>query len=96
MVTPIPSVFIKGRFIQDNFMLVQQTAQFLHQQKQSHILLKLDISKAFDSVSWSFLLVVLQHMGFRQVWRHIIARWHLLYQSNHKTQVIWKVRGGLL
>jgi hypothetical protein len=27
------SAFIKKRFIQDNFMLVQQTARFLHQQK---------------------------------------------------------------
>jgi hypothetical protein len=29
MVSPIQSAFIKGRFIQDNFMLVQQTARFL-------------------------------------------------------------------
>jgi hypothetical protein len=27
------STFIKSRFIHDNFMLVQQTARFLHQQK---------------------------------------------------------------
>ena len=31
MVSPNQSAFIKGRFIQDNFMLVQQTARFLHQ-----------------------------------------------------------------
>jgi hypothetical protein len=31
MVSPIQSAFIKGHFIQDNFMLVQQTARFLHQ-----------------------------------------------------------------
>jgi spore maturation protein SpmA len=33
MVSPIQSAFIKGRFIQDNFMLVQQMTRFLHQQK---------------------------------------------------------------
>lgn len=37
------SVFIKVCSIQDNFMLVQQTARFLHAQKQSRILIKLDI-----------------------------------------------------
>jgi hypothetical protein len=55
MVSPIKSAFIKGHFIQDNFVLVQQTAKFLQQQNQPRILLKLDISKAFDSVSWPFL-----------------------------------------
>jgi hypothetical protein len=64
LVTTNQSAFIKGRFIQDNFMMVQQTARFLHAQKQSWILLKLDISKAFDSVSWAFLLEILEHMGF--------------------------------
>jgi hypothetical protein len=33
MVSLNQSTFIKSRFIQDNFMLVQQTARFLHQQK---------------------------------------------------------------
>jgi len=33
-------------------MLVQHTTKFLHQQKQARLLLKLDITKAFDTVSW--------------------------------------------
>ena len=84
MVSPVQSAFIKGRFIQDNFMLVQQTARYLHQQKEPRILLKLDISKAFDSVSWPFLLEILQHLGFGQIWRDIISG--LLYTST--TQVL--------
>jgi hypothetical protein len=73
MVSPNQSAFIKGRFIQDNFMLVQQTTRFLHQHKLPRILLKLDISKAFDSVSWPFLLEVLQHLGFGQILRDVIS-----------------------
>lgn len=73
MVSPNQSAFIKGRSIQDNFMLVQQTARFLHQQKQARLLLKLDISKAFDSVSWPFLLEVLQKLGFGQIWCDILS-----------------------
>ena len=84
MVSPIQSAFIKGRFIQDIFMLVQQTARLLHQQKQPRILLKLHISKAFDSVSWPFLLEVLQQLGFGQLWRDIISG--LL--SSSSTQVL--------
>ena len=33
LVSPNQSAFIKGRFILDNFMLVQHTTKFLHQQK---------------------------------------------------------------
>jgi len=84
IVSPYQSAFIKGRFIQDNFMLVQQTARFLHQQKQPRILLKLDISKAFDSVSWPFLPEILQQLGFGQIWRDIISG--LL--SSSSTQVL--------
>jgi hypothetical protein len=85
MVSPIQSAFIKGRFIQDNFVLVQQMAKFLQQQNQPCILLKLDISKTFDSVSWPFLLEVMRHMGFGQIWRDIISG--LLYSASTRELV---------
>uniref|UniRef100_A0A0A9I2I4 Reverse transcriptase domain-containing protein n=1 Tax=Arundo donax TaxID=35708 RepID=A0A0A9I2I4_ARUDO len=59
MILANQSAFIRGRCICDNFLLVQQMAKFLHGKKQQHTLLKLNITKAFDSVSWPFLLEVL-------------------------------------
>jgi hypothetical protein len=53
MVSLRQSAFIHGRFIQDNFMLVQQTTR-LHQQKRTRNLLKVDIIKAFDSYLLAF------------------------------------------
>jgi len=73
MVSPNQSAFIKKRFIQDNYMLVQQTVRFLHSQKQPRLLLKLDITKAFDSVSWSFLMEVLRKLGFGSRWRDLLC-----------------------
>jgi len=73
MVSPNQSAFIKKRFIQDNFMMVQQTVRFLHSQKQPRILLKLDITKAFDSVSWAFLLELLGKLGFGPRWRDLLS-----------------------
>lgn len=58
------SAFIQGRSIHDNFMLVQHMAKFFHSRGHSRLLLKLDITKAFDSVSWDFLLEILNHLGF--------------------------------
>lgn len=71
MVSINQSAFVKGRSIQDNFLMVQQIDRSLHSKKEPHILLKLDISKAFDSVSWSFFIDILQHLGFGRTWCNI-------------------------
>jgi hypothetical protein len=33
------------------------------------VLLKIDLTKAFDLVAWPFLLEVLEHTGFPTYWR---------------------------
>ncbi|WVZ64360.1 LOW QUALITY PROTEIN: hypothetical protein U9M48_013890 [Paspalum notatum var. saurae] len=73
-----------GRNIHDNFLFVQQMVKSLYAKKEAHILLKLDISKAFDSVSWSFLLEVLQQRGFGQRWRNLMC----LLLSTSSTQIL--------
>ena len=73
MVATNQSAFIRGRCIHDNFMLVQQTIKVLHRRKISSLFLKLDISKAFDSVAWTFLLEILSHLGFGASWCTLIA-----------------------
>jgi len=67
------SAFIRERCIHVNFILVQQTVKVLHRFKVPSLFLKLDIAKAFDSVSWSFLLEVLQHLGFGPSWCNLVA-----------------------
>ena len=56
----------------------------LHSKKEAHILLKLDISKAFDSVSWSFLIEVLKHLGFGQKWCNLLC----LVLSTSSTRIL--------
>jgi hypothetical protein len=45
------SAFIGGRCIHDNFILVQQSIKLFHKLKVPSLFLKLDISKAFDTIS---------------------------------------------
>ena len=90
MVAANQSAFIQGRCIHDNFMLVQQTIKVLHRCKISSLFLKLDISKAFDSVSWSFLLEILSHLGFGATWRSLL--YNLLRSAS--TQVMLNCEPG--
>jgi hypothetical protein len=41
---------VKGRYIQDNFRLGQSSAKLLHARKKPAVLLKVDITRAFDSL----------------------------------------------
>jgi hypothetical protein len=67
------SAFIKGRCIQDNFLYVRGLARHYHRNKTPMCLLKLDISKAFDSVSWEYLLELMGKRGFSRRWTNWIA-----------------------
>lgn len=62
------SAFIRGRSIHDNFMYVRNMVRKHHRTKRPILLFKLDISKAFDSVRWDYLLALLQNIGFPPKW----------------------------
>ena len=83
------SAFIRGRLIHENFKDVQLTAKVLHQKKKPAALLKIDISKAFDTVNWRFLIDLLQHMGFSRRWQN----WISLILLTDSTKII--VNGSL-
>ncbi len=54
------SAFLPGRDIHDNILLAQELLQHLDRKVHGHnMILKLDLMKAFDRVSWSFLLLLL-------------------------------------
>uniref|UniRef100_A0A453NMC8 Reverse transcriptase domain-containing protein n=1 Tax=Aegilops tauschii subsp. strangulata TaxID=200361 RepID=A0A453NMC8_AEGTS len=46
------NAFIPARSLHDNFVLVRQSLKLLHQLKALRIMLKLDLTRAFDSISW--------------------------------------------
>jgi hypothetical protein len=61
-------------------MLVRQVARRINQRKLLGVLIKLDITHAFNSISWSFLMEVLRHLGFGERYLHWVAM--LLYTAN--------------
>jgi hypothetical protein len=73
LVSKCQSAFIKRRNIHDNFLYVQNIVRTMQKMKLPMLFLKLDIHKAFDTVSWSYLLEVLQALGFGPRWREWVS-----------------------
>lgn len=63
-IEPNQSAFVKGRLLLENVILATKIVNGYHLPIISdRSTLKLDISKAFDTVKWNFITSVLQAMG---------------------------------
>lgn len=60
------TAFILERYITDNILIVHELLHSLTSKKlaMDYMALKLDITKAFDKVEWSYLDAVIERMGF--------------------------------
>eukprot|EP00253_Pinus_taeda_P015714 PITA_15714 len=62
------SGYMEGRQILDNILLAQEMIHSLHSRKEAGMLMQLDLSKAYDKVSWKYLEAVLKAFGFCRTW----------------------------
>ncbi|XP_026417308.1 uncharacterized protein LOC113312787 [Papaver somniferum] len=66
IISPFQSAFVPGRAIQDNIIIAHEMVHTMkHKEGNSDSMaLKLDLSKAFDRLEWSFILGMLKKLGF--------------------------------
>ncbi|XP_019226229.1 PREDICTED: uncharacterized protein LOC109207710 [Nicotiana attenuata] len=71
------SGFVKGRSIFENILLTQEIVTDIRLRgKPANVVIKLDMAKAYDRVSWKYLLHVVRKMRFAEQFINMI--WNLL------------------
>ncbi|XP_042518494.1 uncharacterized protein LOC122092222 [Macadamia integrifolia] len=82
-------VFQKGKIISSNISLASELANLMHSAVRGGGMgLKLDVQKAYDSLSWKFLFASLVKFGFSDKW----ISWIQLLLSSSRLSVL--VNGG--
>eukprot|EP00253_Pinus_taeda_P015835 PITA_15835 len=68
IISPEQSGYVEGRQITDGIILTHEIIHSLKQSKKPGMLLKIDLSKAFDSISWEYMQKILKAFGFAPFW----------------------------
>ena len=68
VISTVQNAFVEGRQILDAALIANEGVTSWLRKKESGLLCKLDITKAYDHISWDFILTVLEKMGFRSRW----------------------------
>ncbi|KAF5442887.1 hypothetical protein F2P56_035499 [Juglans regia] len=72
------SAFVPGRMISDNTIVAYELMHSMQNRRKKHkeafMALKLDMSKAYDRLEWSFIQQVLQRMGFAKEWIELVMQ----------------------
>ncbi|XP_069145607.1 uncharacterized protein [Solanum lycopersicum] len=93
------SGFVKGRSISENIMFAKE---IIHQIKKpnirSNVIIKLDMAKAYDRVSWSYICLVLRKMGFNEVfidmvWTIMANNWFSIIVNGKRYGFFRSTRG---
>ncbi|XP_019085582.1 PREDICTED: uncharacterized protein LOC109126472 [Camelina sativa] len=72
-ISPNQSAFVKDRLLMENLLLATELVKDYHKDSVSpRCAMKIDISKAFDSVQWSFLINTLRALDFPDTYIHWI------------------------
>lgn len=68
IISPEQTCFVEGRKILDGLVVTQETIHSLKQRNRRSMMIKLDLSKAYDHLNWNYLKVILSAFGFSRRW----------------------------
>lgn len=90
VVSKAQNAFIEGKQILDASIIANETIDLISKSNDCGILCKFGIKNVYDNINWSFLLLVLKNMSFREKW----IRWMKRCISNASFSIL--VNGTLV
>ena len=69
LISDSQNAFVKGRQILDSILIASECIDSRLKSGVPDVLCKLDVEKAYDHVSWDFLMYMLQCCSFSEKWR---------------------------
>jgi hypothetical protein len=68
IISKTQTAFLPGRNILEGVVILHETLHKMRRKKKKGIVMKLDFEKAYDKVSWPFLMEVLERKNFPIKW----------------------------
>lgn len=99
IISPNQAGFIKGRSIVENVLLAQEIIRDINRRKKHiNVVVKLNMAKAYDRMSWVFLTKVLRKFGFAEsiidmVWRLVYNNWYTVLINGQSFGFFQSTRG---
>lgn len=92
--------FIRGRQIFDGILTANKIVNWLKKKQKEGALFKVDFSKAYDSIRWSFLDYMLKQLGFGTKTRgwlmHCVQTTSIYVFVNGSTTTPFKIQKGVI
>lgn len=80
-------------------MVVNEIVDLVKRKKEECLLFKVDFEKAYDSISWAFLVYMMSRMGFDEVWigwiRSCLAKSSMSVLGNGSPTTDFQIHRGL-
>jgi len=99
VISPTQSAFLKGRSITKNVLIALEIIRDINKRNQNvNAVVKLDMAKAYDRVSWAYICLVLRRMGFDEifidmVWRIMANNWYSIIVNGKRHGFFQSTRG---